>query len=329
MDNTVVIRTTGATKILSELTDSIYLWNLSEPLTGIGFYHKKLGNYAHIEIKLSVSETSYDNKLIWNVPQFKIHDIYRPEIEDFFQFVSNYVSITKGIPINLTIEVTDGSFSPTETAPHLHFGMALIAAVKDCFSNSYLILTNEQKSSIETMQQKALAFLTKDSPNAAHTFVSQKIFKKIRGVELLNKVTEKIKNWDLSSLVGVGYYYKHEKYGHVEIKISISDDCKGNNIIWNVSEEMIPEFIRNSINESLTFFCNLILILKNQLEGKIIFEVSNGSNHPVDSNIAGFQNASVYAFGNCFDKDFAPMTDIYKLDSKNRQKDALPRKKWS
>jgi|GEM_PF-6946444 len=329
MNNTVAIRTSGATKILSELSDSIYLWNLSEPLTGIGFYHIKIGKYAHIEIKLSVSETSYDNKLIWNVPQFKMHDIYRPEIEDFFQVANNYISIIKGIPTNLTFEVTNGSYSLTEAHPHLYFQMALIAVMKDCFSNTSLILTSEQKSTVETMQQKALAFSIKDSPNAAHTFVSQKILKKIRGVELLNKVTEKIKNWDLSSLVGAGYYYKYEKYGHIEIKISISDDCKGNNIIWNVSEEMIPEFIKNSVNESLTFFCNLILILKNQLEGKIIFEVSNGSNHPVDSNMAGFQNASVYAFGNCFDKDFAPMTDIDKLDSKNRQKDALLIKKWS
>lgn len=297
--------------VLNEISDLIYAWDISESLTGIGFY-KKIEKYAHIEIKISFTKDSYSSDyLIWNTPEFKIHTYYKPQIEDFFKSIRNYISVIKGENINLITEITDGSFSITESTLFT-FPMALSAALKDCFINGTTILTDSDKSTIENMQQKALSFLNNRMINTAYTSPQKKILKKLRGVELLAQITEKIKNWDFSTLEGAGYFNKGEHYGHIELKIYTTKEYLQDRIIWNIDEFQLPEDTRYTVLTYLEFFHTLLLSLRSERPLYPVIEITNGSNAPTENWRTALPLATVYALVNCFDNNFSPLTKDQK-----------------
>lgn len=144
-------------------------------------------------------------------------------------------------------------------------------------------------------------------------------------VELFSKIIPQIMDWDLSPIEGVGYYRKIQHYGHIELKMYITEGIYTQpEIIWNIEEYQIPkEPIREVINKHLSFFYNFLVSIKgNRLNLKI--EITNGSFHPVDSGRWGFPNATICALINCFDKDFNNLGGATKYtEIKNLQTYAL------
>ena len=97
----------------------------------------------------------------------------------------------------------------------------------------------------------------------------------IFGVEALKEVTHQILDWNYEPVKGLAVFTKTEKYAHIEISITTTEDYT-DQIVWSVNEEFIPTRFHQEIGEVLTFFGNYLRAVKGR--GKsIVFEIVDGS----------------------------------------------------
>ena len=132
----------------------------------------------------------------------------------------------------------------------------------------------------------------------------------IFGVEALKEVTHQILDWNYEPVKGLAVFTKTEKYAHIEISITTTEDYT-DQIVWSVNEEFIPTRFHQEIGEVLTFFGNYLRALKGR--GKsIVFEIVDGSFNR-DTGRHAFMYATVWALVSCFNKEIFEVSPI-KLD---------------
>ncbi|WP_222538249.1 hypothetical protein [Pedobacter polysacchareus] len=121
----------------------------------------------------------------------------------------------------------------------------------------------------------------------------------------LNHINASLAKWDLSAVEGEALFIgsMHSKYAHVKIKMyAPSDDSS--RIIWNVPETELPLEFRGTITKGLEFFLGYLAGIKGQ-SISLAFEINDGSYHPVDSNLLGFNLVTTRAIIDCFDPDYS------------------------
>lgn len=119
--------------------------------------------------------------------------------------------------------------------------------------------------------------------------------------ELYN-INSRIKDWDYSEINGVGFYQKYTgHYGHIEIKISKSEDLHSHQLINNLNENQLPTIYLNEVINCLNFLISYIPGIKGE-RINLKFEIIDGSFHITESKRTDFQVATFYSIIDCFDK---------------------------
>ena len=121
-----------------------------------------------------------------------------------------------------------------------------------------------------------------------------------------NVINEDIKNWDYGIIYGKGLFKKHTgHYAHIELSLSkSSEDLSGNWIVWNTSNNHLPDYIGHKpfVEKVLSFFINYLSGLKGE-KVKLTIEINDGSYHEVDTRPKDYENATIFALINAFDKN--------------------------
>ncbi|SHE79811.1 hypothetical protein [Pedobacter caeni] len=127
---------------------------------------------------------------------------------------------------------------------------------------------------------------------------------KLYSVEALSHITQQLIDWDFQPVTGIGLYTKIERYAHLEIKLYLSDSYDSR-VIWNTDETYFPYDIRigKAIEKYLLFFTNYLSALKGK-SVQLIFEITDGTYHLVDSDDKTYGYAVLYALVDCFDKTY-------------------------
>ncbi|SHN16452.1 hypothetical protein [Mucilaginibacter sp. OK098] len=121
----------------------------------------------------------------------------------------------------------------------------------------------------------------------------------------LSNINQYLVSWDLSPVEGKGIHLgaMHTKYGHIQIKMYKSSNQESK-MIWNLTQEQLPDEYgaKTAIKKVLEYFIDYFAGIKGESIA-LIFEINDGSYHPVDSQAIGYMFAAMYALINCFDKD--------------------------
>lgn len=128
------------------------------------------------------------------------------------------------------------------------------------------------------------------------------IKRELHDVHLWHPVLEQIISSNLHDIQGTGLFSKMERYAHIALKISRSEDYQ-DMILWNVTAEQIPLEYRTSVNEYLSFFVNYITALKGRSEQGLTFDIYDGTFNR-DSHDRDFGVATAHALRHCFDPSF-------------------------
>ncbi|WP_342327663.1 hypothetical protein [Pedobacter sp. FW305-3-2-15-E-R2A2] len=120
-----------------------------------------------------------------------------------------------------------------------------------------------------------------------------------------NHINAYLAKWDLSAVEGQALYAgaMNRAYAHLKIKMYKSLDTDDSHVIWNVSENELPLEFRTTIVAGLSFFLSYLEGIKGQ-SISLTFEINDGSYHPVDSELKGFNRVTTRAIVNCFDPDY-------------------------
>jgi hypothetical protein len=129
-------------------------------------------------------------------------------------------------------------------------------------------------------------------------------------IQELSHITQQLIAWDFQPVTGIGVYTKTERYAHLEIKLYPSDSYDSR-IIWNTDETYFPYDIgiNKAIEKQLLFLTNYVSVLKGE-NVKLIFEITDGTFHVVDSACKTYSFAIVYALIDCFDKTYQKINEI-------------------
>lgn len=122
----------------------------------------------------------------------------------------------------------------------------------------------------------------------------------------LNAINQHLIDWDLTPVEGKGIHLGSmwTKYGHVQIKMYKSSDSESK-MIWNLTQQQLPDEYgaKPAIEKVFRFFIDYFAGIKGE-KIPLVFEINDGSFHPVDSRDIGYMYATVYAIINCFDKEY-------------------------
>ncbi|MDR6457727.1 MULTISPECIES: hypothetical protein [Chryseobacterium] len=123
-------------------------------------------------------------------------------------------------------------------------------------------------------------------------------------------INQKIVGWDLLPIEGKGLVAKFtgsDRYAHIELIMQKSDIDYGSEVLWNISENQIPYNFghRSIVDETLTFFTNYVSGIKGKTTF-LKFEITNIGIHVVDTRPEHFEEATMKAIVNCFDKTINP-----------------------
>lgn len=142
------------------------------------------------------------------------------------------------------------------------------------------------------------------------------------GAVVLSDITDTIKAWDYEPVSGIGFYRKHDRYGHIEIIITTHNDYY-DSIAWQIDEHHIPLQHREQIESRFIFFINYLRAIKGTISPCITISIINGSYHPINSDIRAYDMAIFYAIRNCFDKEFGKLIPAHEIFLKSMQQDRL------
>jgi hypothetical protein len=118
----------------------------------------------------------------------------------------------------------------------------------------------------------------------------------------LRQIEKKLEDWNYETVNGKGLYKTMVKYAHLEIEIRKRKD-ENSQIIWSITDEQIPSKFydyKSYVKETVDFFVDYINSLKGE-KTELIFEIRNGSYHPVDTYDRLYSFATLNAIINCFD----------------------------
>lgn len=146
---------------------------------------------------------------------------------------------------------------------------------------------------------------------------------KLYNIQELRHIMPQLLNWDLQPVTGRAIYTKIERYAHLEIKLYPSDSYD-NRVIWNTDQTYFPYDIgiSKTIEEYLLFFSNYLSALKGN-NIKLIFEITDGTFHLVDSDSRTYGYAALYALIDCFDKSYNSINE-FKIERIARIKAEAP-----
>lgn len=118
-------------------------------------------------------------------------------------------------------------------------------------------------------------------------------------------INEKILNWDLSLLEGKGLIAKFsgsDRYAHIELAIQKSDNDYSSEVVWDISENLIPHNFGHKpfIESTLEFFMNYVSGIKGETI-HLKFQITNISFHLIDTSPRHFVEATMRAIIDCFD----------------------------
>lgn len=120
----------------------------------------------------------------------------------------------------------------------------------------------------------------------------------------LNLINEKLESWNYETVYGKGLYKTTVKYAHLEIEIRKKTDEKSL-IIWNITDEQIPSNYfdyKPYVEENIVFFVDYLSSVKKE-KTELVFEIKDGSYHPVDTYDRLYSIATQNAIINSFDKE--------------------------
>lgn len=146
-------------------------------------------------------------------------------------------------------------------------------------------------------------------------------------------INVKILNWDLSLVEGKGLIYKvtgSDKYAHIELFIQKSDNDYSSEVIWDMTENLIPYNFghRTFIEDTLEFFTNYVSGIKGETI-HLKFQITNISFHVVDTSPLHFIEATMRALINCFDNTlFTFNADLVKRISEQSLDYLRTNKEW-
>ena len=126
----------------------------------------------------------------------------------------------------------------------------------------------------------------------------------------LKGIDDEIKNWNYNTVNGIGFYRKYTgHYSHIELEISKSlDENKRNRIKYSIDDNQLPKEFRIEIEETLSFFLSYLKAIITEEYG-LVFNIIDGTYHPVDTRRTDFQIATVLALSNCFGKKIEPIKE--------------------
>ena len=119
----------------------------------------------------------------------------------------------------------------------------------------------------------------------------------------LFNINQHLTDWDLSPVEGRGLNVGgNTNYGHVQIKIYKSSDSHSK-MIWNLTQDQLPDEwgAKRCVEDALQFFISYFEGIRGE-SISLIFEINDGSYHPVDSKDRNYRTATIYAIVDCFNK---------------------------
>ncbi|WP_342327762.1 hypothetical protein [Pedobacter sp. FW305-3-2-15-E-R2A2] len=146
---------------------------------------------------------------------------------------------------------------------------------------------------------------------------------KLFNINELRHIMPQLIDWDLQPVAGRAVYRKRERYAHLEIKLYPSDSYYSH-VIWNTDQTYFPYDIgiSKAIEEYLLFFTNYLSVLKGD-DIKLVFEITDGTFHVVDSDSRTYGYAALYALVDCFDKSYNSINE-FKIEQIARMKAEAP-----
>ncbi|GLB48739.1 hypothetical protein [Neptunitalea lumnitzerae] len=139
----------GFAKYFYQIKDNLEIWSFDEK-TGIGFFKKYTGHYAHVELKICKLDKEYRrNNVEYLINENQLPQQLRIEIEKTLNFFISYVEALKGEEVSLGFKITDATYHKVDTRRR-DVIIGTIYALLNCFGKK---IGGIQEDDVELIQK--------------------------------------------------------------------------------------------------------------------------------------------------------------------------------
>lgn len=142
-------------KYFYQIKENLEIWSFEEK-TGIGFYKKYTGHYAHIELKICKSDKEYrQSNVEYLINENQLPEPFRIEIEKALNFFISYLEALKGEEVSLVFKISDSTYHQVDTRSR-DFIMGTIYALLNCFGKNFGGIKENDAELIQRLKTESL-----------------------------------------------------------------------------------------------------------------------------------------------------------------------------